>query len=166
MVEFRKIAFVAKSHGPEAELGGNLRNCLVQDFAVRRLIAKRLPAGSRQYIEIAGGAAASLIQLGYRFGRILVYFIVLTHFFFQACLIIVRPEDIPDECIRHIAGVGEHQRRRVRMKACVVSVYLESRHYLQLKASFHRNVETDILRRGTIFPDYPRLYLQCNPRRL
>ena len=49
------------------------------------------------------------------------------------------------------------------MKACIVSVYVKTRHYLQLKALFHGNVKTDVLRGRTVFPHYPRLYLKGDP---
>lgn len=52
------------------------------------------------------------------------------------------------------------------MKTCIISVYIKTRHYLQLKTFFHRNVETDILCGRTVFSHYPRLYLKSNPRRL
>lgn len=79
-------------------------------------------------------------------------------------VIVVRLENIPDESIRHIAGVSKHQRRHVAMKARVVPVYAEPSHYFQLEPPFYWNIETDILRGRTVFPHYPRLHLQRDPR--
>ena len=113
---------------------------------------------------IVRGDARGLAELRNRIRQLLIYLLFVAH---VICAVLKsRLQYIPDESIWHIASICKHQSRSIAMKTCIISVYIKTRHYLQLKTLFHGNVEADILCGRTVFSHYPRLYLKGDPRRL
>ena len=110
---------------------------------------------------VVRGNARGLAELRNRIRQLLIYLLFVAHVVYA--VLKSRLQYIPDESVWHVAGVCEHQSRSIAVKACIVSVYAKPCHYLQLKAFFHWNVETDVLRCRTVSPHYPRLYLKGDP---
>ena len=145
MVEPGVLRPVSKRHRRQAEPRRNISDKLLHEPAIRKAIAICSAVTRTEQSEtVVRGNARGLAELRNRIRQLLIYLLFVAHVVYA--VLKSRLQYIPDDSVWHVAGVCEHQSRSIAVKTCIVSVYVKTCHYLQLKSLFNGNIETDVLR--------------------